>query len=76
MSHGPGRWQRAIFAEFEAQPEGVILAYIPDPDSGDVPKGFPAAGHPRAGVALTGACGGALNRRAADIEPRTSAMRR
>ncbi len=75
MSRGLSKWQRAILADLEAQPEGVILAYIPDPDTGDVPKGFPVAGHPRAGVALTGACGGALNRRAADIEPRTSAIR-
>ncbi len=32
--------------------------------------------HLRAAVALSGAYRGALNRRAADIEPRTSAMRR
>ena len=55
MSRGPGKWQRAILAELEAQPEGAIFAYIPNPDTGDVPTGFPVAGHSRTGVALKGA---------------------
>ena len=28
MSRGPGKWQRAILTALEAEPEGVILAWI------------------------------------------------
>ncbi len=37
LSRGPGKWQRAILADLEVQPEGVILGYILDPGTGDVP---------------------------------------
>ena len=62
MSRGPGRWQRAILADLEAQPEGVILAYIPDPDTGDAPTcaGYSARQRAAMTLAARGLCGLAL----------------
>ena len=62
MSRGPGKWQRAILAELEAQPEGVILAYILDPDTADVPTNAGYSARQRAAMTLAarGLCGLAL----------------
>ena len=58
MSRGPGKWQRAILADLEAQPEGVILAYIPDPDTGDAPTlaGYSARQRAATTLAARGLC--------------------
>ena len=62
MSRGPGKWQRAILAALEAEPEGVILAYILDPVTGDVPthSGYSARQRAATTLAARGLCGLAL----------------
>ena len=58
MSRGPGKRQRAILADLEAQPEGAILAYIPDPDTDDAPTlaGYSARQRAATTLAARGLC--------------------
>ena len=62
MSRGPGKWQRAVLTALEAEPEGVILAYIRDPDTGDAPTcaGYSARQRAAMTLAARGLCGLAL----------------
>jgi len=58
MSRGPGRWQRSISTALEAKPEGVILAWVPDPDTGDAPTlaGYSARQRAAKTLATNGLC--------------------
>ena len=58
MSRGSSRWQRAILTALEVEPEGVILAYIPDPDTGDAPTcaGYSARQRAATTLAARGLC--------------------
>ena len=58
MSRGPGRWQRAILAALEAEPEGVILAWIPDLDTAAAPTnaGYSARQRAAKTLAANGLC--------------------
>ncbi len=52
MSLGAGRWQRAILTALEAEPEGIILAWIPDPDTADAPTNAGYSARQRAAKTL------------------------
>ena len=58
MSRGPGKWQREVLRHLVAQPEVVILAYIPDPDTGDAPTlaGYSARQRAATTLAARGLC--------------------